>query len=976
MKTGRVIGAFCWYLGLTALGVSLGIGNGVALQYHSIISQSLQQSESKIVEAGDGEKADSDYFPSTFASDEAREKAGEEICEEAEKEGITLLENDGALPFKSTIKNISLFGMDSVNPVYGGTGSGSIDTTKAITAKAAFESEGYTVNPTLWDFYDAFKSGKKYLRTSAAIEGNAGVQYKVNEVPQSEYTSAVTDSYSQYSDAAIVFIGRSGGEGSDLSFSTDENEKGYLALSPNEADLLSSLQNDSRFDTIIVIINSSNSMELGWFKNYSKIKGALWVGSVGTTGMNAVAKTISGKYNPSGRLVDTYASDSKSAPSCKNFGNFEYTNADELSDLNEPYFTSTQYTGKNYIVYQEGIYIGYRYYETRYEDVVNKTGNPGDYKYTDEVVYPFGYGSSYTTFSYSDFYVEKKDGDYLVSVKVKNTGSVTGKTPIQIYLQKPYTEYDKTHGIEKSAIELVGYKKTDELAAGEEKTYTLTVDDIHFRTYDSKGAKTYIQDGGDYYLALGTNAHDALNNVLAAKGKTTNDGMDYNGVSDFAKKFTLSADLKKFSTDDKTGNEITNHFDNADVSNYFDDINYLSRSNWSGTFPTSLKLTASEKLKADLRKKGVDQVEATDASAYKMPTFGEDNKLSLITLKGTKYDDENWNLLLNEMTKEEMINLVSLGGYKTQAVESINYNGTIDKDGPQGISSTLVGGTKKRGMAYVSEVVLASTFNDELVNRVGKMIGEDAIALGVTGWYGPAMNMHRTPFTGRSFEYFSEDPYLSGMIASAEISGARSKGLITYSKHLALNDQDTNRKGLATFANEQSIREIYLKPFELAYKVGGTNAFMESHNRIGATWVGGSSNLLEDVLRGEWGFDGYVLTDYVGTPVYQSALQAVINGDDMMLCTNSKGEDISAYKDNAFVMTKVRNAVHRILYTVVNTAAMNGITKNSKVVSVMPAWRIWLIVLDVVLYVAIAVGVILVTLHFFFPKKKKEAATK
>ena len=975
MKTSKIVGSVCWYLGFTALAVALGIGNSMANDYHSIISLTLKQDESKIVK-NDEDSTNSEYFKSSYASDEEREEKGRQLCEEAEKEGIVLLKNEeNTLPLKN-VKKISLFGMDSANPVYGGTGSGSIKTETAITAKAGFENAGYEVNPTLWDFYNGFVKDKKYLRTSAAIEGNAGVQYKVNEAPQSEYTSTVKNSYQDYKDCAIVFIGRSGGEGSDLSYSTDENQNGYLALSQNEADLLQSIQDGNVFDKIIIVINSSNSMELAWMENYSKIKGAIWVGSVGTTGMNAVAKTISGEYNPSGRLVDTYAADSKSAPAIQNFGNFEYTNASELSDLNEPYFTSTQYTGKNYIVYQEGIYIGYRYYETRYEDAVYSRGNAGNYRYQDEVTYPFGYGLSYTTFAYSDYSVSKKNNEYIVSVSVTNTGKVDGKTPIQVYAQNPYTDYDKENGIEKSSIELVGYTKTDTLKAGEKKTYEIKVDEESLRTYDSKGAKTYIQDGGDYYFAIGDNAHDALNNILAAKGKTVSDGMTSAGNANLTKKFTLSQDFKKFSKDSNTGKEITNQFDNADVNYYFSDVKYLTRSDWTGTFPTHLSLTATEKLKEDLRRTGKDQVEETDASKYEMPTFGATNDITLITMKDVSYSDENWNKVLDNMTKEEAIKLVTLGGYKTQPVESIAYPGTTDKDGPQGISSTLVGGTKKYGMAYTSEVVLASTFNDELVEKIGIAIGEDGLALGVTGWYGPAMNMHRTPFTGRSFEYFSEDPYLSGMIASAEIKGARSKGMITYSKHLALNDQDTNRKGLATFANEQTIREIYLKPFELAFKVGKTNAYMESHNRLGATWIGGSSSLLMNVLREEWGFDGFVLTDYVGTPVYQSALQAVINGDDMMLCTKATADDISQYKDNAYVMTKVREACHRILYTVVNTAAMNGITKNTRVVEVTPAWRYWLLSLTIVVSVGIVAGAVLVTYHFYFKKDKKEKEEK
>ncbi len=986
MKTKKIVGATCWYLGLSALAVGLGVGNSIANQWHSIISTTLQQPESKIVTNENAKNEDTQYFKQDYISDEEREKEGRKLCEEAEMEGLTLLENDGTLPFSSSVKKISLFGMTSVNPVYGGTGSGSIDTSKAATAKIAFESAGYEVNPTLWNFYSSFLSynenGKidtknsKYIRTSASIEGNAGVQYKVNEAPQSEYTAEVKESYANYGDAAVVFIGRSGGEGSDLSMSTDENANGYLALSQNEKDLLQAIQSSSAFDKIIIIINSSNSMELGWMKDYSKIKGAVWVGSVGTTGMNAIAKTLKGEYNPSGRLVDTYASVSTSAPASKNFGNFSYTNAEDLNDINEPYFGSTQWTAKNYVVYQESIYVGYRYYETRYEDTVIGTSNVGDYEYSKAVTYPFGYGKSYTTFEYSNMKVNTKNGDYEVSITVKNTGDKEGKTPVQVYLQQPYTEYDKKYGIEKSAVQLAGFAKTKSLKAGEEETLTMTIDDEEFRSYDAKGQKTYIQDGGDYYLAVGENAHDALNNILAKKGYGKGDGMTDDGKKELSYKISLSQDFKKFSKDATSQNEITNHFENAEITHYFGDtIKYVTRSNWKDTLPTTnVVLTATEELKADLKKNGVDDIKNTDITKYTMPTFGANNGATLITMKGASYDDENWNTILDNLTKEEAIKLVTLGGYKTQAVSSIAYPGTTDKDGPQGISSTLVGGTNKSAMAYTSEVVLAATWNTELVKRIGVAIGNDGLALGVTGWYGPAMNIHRTPFTGRSFEYFSEDPFLSGIIASAEIQGARSKGLITYAKHFAVNDQDTNRKGLATFSSEQAIREIYLRPFELAVKIGKTNGIMESHNRIGAIWAGGSYNLLEDVLRQEWGYQNFVLSDYVGTPVYQSSLQGVLNGLDMQLATNAKADDISAnYQDNAYVMSRVRLACHRILYTTVNTAAMNGISQSSKVVSVTPAWRVWLTILLIVFYVGIAVCAFFVTKHFFFPKKNNDA---
>ena len=987
-STKNIVFAVIWYVVLIALGVALIIGNNLAFSFSSIISQTLGHAESHLVQIPSDEVIDSEYFKSEFDSDEALHEAGLALCEEIESEGMTLLMNDGGLPLGED-QRVSLFGMTSTNPVFGGTGSGSIDTDIAVRPRAAFESVGYTVNPVLDEFNN--RMDDTYRRTSAAIEGNSGVDYIVNECPVSEYTTEVINSFAEYSDAAIVFIGRSGGEGSDLSqVNSESGEEGYLAISQNERDMLELANNN--FDTVIVIINSSNSMELEWLNDYSHIEAALWVGSVGTTGFTAVAKAFTGEYNPSGRLVDTYAADSHSAPASVYFGDVSDTNAEELSVLSEPSFGSTQWTGRNYIVYQEGIYIGYRYYETRYEDTVLNQGNAssaagvyassGNWNYEDEVTYPFGYGLSYTTFEYSNYSVEKDGDQYVVTVTVTNTGDVAGKETVQVYMQSPYTEYDQENGIEKASVELVGFTKTDVIRPDDSVTVTINVDENELRTYDAYGAGTYIQDGGTYYFATGKNAHDALNNILAAKGYDTTDGMDYDGTADLAYAFDLEQDLEKFSHDKDTDTEIVNQFEGTEISAYYDNIEYLSRSDWEGTYPEAVVLTATDELMADLRLTAADFIEAVDESEYEMPTMGADNGIVAISLRGADYDDEIWDQLLDQMTAEEMLTMVALGGYQTQAVESIAYPGTVDRDGPQGISGTLVSGAS--GMAYTSEVVIASTWNIELIERMGEMMGEDGLHIprnddgkGLVGWYAPAMNIHRTPFTGRSFEYFSEDGFLSGQMGAAEVRGARSKGMITYIKHFAINDQDTNRKGLATFAPEQAVRELYLTPFEISVKEGGSNAVMTSHNRFGAIWAAGSENLNVNVLRNEWGFVGHIVTDYVGTPVYQNTAQAVIAGNDMMLATNSACYDsIALYRDNPYVMTKVREACHNILYSGINSAAMNGIDQNTRVERIMPLWQYWLITLDVVMAVVIVGGIVLVTYLNFFRKKKVKADTK
>ena len=947
-KWSNKLFAGLWGAVLAIVLVALIIANVVALNYATIITTYFGHTTSKVENGNDS----AIYYESDYASDEDLYQAGLEMCETVEGEGLVLLKNeDDALPLGEGMK-VSLFSESSVDLIYGGTGSGSVDTSTAKDLKTVFEDVGYEVNGTLWDFYKG--NHETYSRSNPSIFASQN-NFAINECPVSEYTQEVKDSFAQYSDAAIVVIARSGGEGDDLSRQLDESEGGgtYLELTTQEKEMLEMVAG-AGFDKIVVLINSCNAMELGFLDQAEYgIDACIWMGAAGQNGLSAVAAAVKGDINPSGHLVDTYAYDSLSSPAMQNFGGLEYTNGSELDNLSESYFgVMTQYTGKNYVVYQEGIYVGYRYYETRYEDAVMGTGNAGDYDYASTVQFPFGYGMSYTTFEHSNFTFTPNGDTLTVTVDVTNTGSVAGKDVVQIYFQSPYTDYDKANGIEKASVELCGFAKTGELAPGETETVTVEVNKEELRTYDADGAKTYILDAGDYYFAEGDNAHEALNNILAAKGYTTADGMTANGDADKAAKWTQSTlDTTTYSVSD-TGVAITNQFDSADIQHYYPDITYLTRSDWEGTFPQTLELTATEELKADLAA-GPD----TSEEGYTMPTMGADNGLTAAMLIGKDHDDPMWDDLLDQMTADEMITLVSLGGYRTTQVNSISYLGTTDQDGPAGISATLVGGGTKC-MAYPAEVVMAATWNVSLINELGVLIGEDGLHGGVTGWYAPAMNTHRTPYTGRNFEYFSEDGFLAGQMGAAEVQGVQSKGIFCYIKHFALNDQETNRKGVATFSNEQAIREIYLTPFENSVRSGGAKAVMTSHNRIGATWAAGCSALNNNVLRDEWGFTGHIVTDYVGTPVYQSALQAVLAGNDMMLSTSAANENISPYKNNAHVMTAVREACHNILYTGVNSAAMNGVDENTRIVSVLPLWQTWLIAFDCVVAALILVGVV------------------
>jgi beta-glucosidase len=540
---------------------------------------------------------------------------------------------------------------------------------------------------------------------------------------------------------------------------------------------------------------------------------------------------------------------------------------------------------------------------------------------------------------------------YTLTLTVKNTGTVAGKDIVQIYLQSPYTDYDKANSIEKSAVELVGYAKTSNLAAGASESVSITVPKELLKVYDAYGHGTYIVDAGDYYLSAGENAHDALNNILAAKGKTVADGMDAAGDAALAHHFTLpTLDSTKYSESVATGNAITNQFATGDIRYYDPSFKYLSRSDWTGTWPTVYangSWTAPQQLLKDL-----ELVRPDDPDAI-TPTYGttDENygKLTSATLIGIDYDNDLWDALLNQASLSDLDMLTRVGGYATQLVDSIQLPGTVDKDGPAGLSSSLVGG--KPGAAYPPEIVIASTWNDAIAEAFGRAIGEDSLSLGVTGWYAPAMNIHRTPYSGRNFEYYSEDGFLSGKMGAATVRGAQSKGVLVYIKHFAVNDQETSRMGGAMFANEQAIRSIYLKGFELSVREGGARGVMVSMNRIGARWTGGHEGLMTATLREEWGFQGVAITDQASYSVfsYEDMREGLAAGTDLWLNSDASLWQLSSAELTPSVQADIHRAAHNVAYAIINSNAMNGLASDSRVVAVTPAWRIWLIVADVVL---------------------------
>ncbi len=938
-----------------AIATGLAIGTTYAVNYSSIISLYLNQDTYKVVNADSNEKVE-DIYKSEFSSSRKLIREQSKYAETIQSEGSVLLINkDHALP-QTTAKNITLFGTTSVDLLYGGSGAGSISTLGTPTLKEAFENYDFKVNSTVWDLYSS-GAGSSYRRST-------GSSYKVGEAPASIFTDEIKNTFSSYNDLAIVVIGRTGLEGGDLSLSTTEDPtKHSLQLSQNEIDLIQ-LAKNSGFKKVMVLLNTLNAMELNELETLD-VDACLWVGAGGQKGINAIPKMVKGDLVPSGRLVDTYARDALSSPAMQNFGDFTFSNS-ELS------------SGKNkYVNYAEGIYVGYKYYETRYEDAILKQGNAGSYNYKDAVQFPFGYGLNYTSFEYSSFGMKENTDSFEFNVTVKNTGGIASKEVVELYMQSPYTDYDKENGIEKSAIQLVGFTKTNVIDPNKSERVTITVDKKEMASYDYKKAKTYIVDDGEYYFSAGKNAHDALNNILAKKGKSVSDGMDYDGNSTLAQSYKQeNFDKNTYATSSK-GTEITNRLGFADLTSYDEDVKYLTRNDWSGTFPNTYEETsgsrshsASSKLVQDLEVPTVTE----DESKYSMPvTSTIDEKvgeLSLAAMNGLPYDSPYWDTLLNQMSKEDMYLLTRVGGYQTQAIKSIGKPGTIDKDGPAGISSTLVGG--KGAFGYPVESVISSTWNKDLAKRVGELVGEDGIYTKTSGWYAPSMNIHRSQFSGRNFEYFSEDAFLSGSFGTEIVEGAESKGLYVYIKHFAFNDQETNRGGVATFLNEQAAREIYLKPFQMSVEDGRAHGVMAAMNRVGAKWVGHSYELMTEILRDEWNFEGMVITDqasfftsYIGD--FRPTLMA---GVDLMLCTKSDLWQIENYENSAMYCSALRRASKNILYAVANSNAINGVSSKSRIVPIMPTWEKWLIALDVVAGVGVLVGLFF-SVRMFIKKDEK-----
>ncbi|GAB3153641.1 glycoside hydrolase family 3 protein [Microbacterium neimengense] len=918
---------------IIAIGANIAIG-----MYRGAIESYMGAGTYAISNTADGDKLDTEYYTADYATNEEAKSASSELVEEIAGEGMTLVKNNGTLPLAAGA--VTLLGRGAADPVYGGSGSGTADTRTAVNIKAGIENGGFTVNGTVYDQLAAFAEANPAAeggRTNIVMDKPEESNYNIGEMPVADYSQASLDSFAEFADAAIVVIGRAGGEGGDLATNMEkwderaEPGQHQLELNADEKDLLELAK--SQFQNVIVVVNASTSMELGPLQDDEGIDGIILAGSPGVNGFNALGPILSGDINPSGRTVDVFSRDFTADPTFVNFGDFAYTNVDDA------YFVD----------YEEGIYVGYRYYETAAVE--------GFIDYDQAVVYPFGYGLSYTSFdkAITGQRLGDVDGDISVDVSVTNTGAVAGKDVVQLYYTAPYTP----GGVEKSSVVLGAFAKTSLLEPGASETVTLTVPVEEMASYDSTGDGAYVLDAGVYELKVQNDSH-----TIAA------------GTAPI----TYTVDEKITYTDGRASDETaaTNHFE--DVSAAFSEgkVTALSRADFAGTFPKAPEgadFEASEATIADFAPYDAAAASAA-ATDSETPVWGADGNVSLVDMRGLAYDNPKWDALLDQLTLEEVVDMLTSGAYNTAGLPGIGKIRTNDLDGPAGFSS-FINPDLWTGTAFPSEYLLGQTWNVELANAMGVAIGNEALTMGANGWYAPAANLHRSPFAGRNFEYYSEDPVLSGALATAAVDGALTKGVYSFTKHFAMNDQETNRvngNGIATWATEQTIREIYLKPFEMIVKNAsgelsyydadgtkqtaeiGATAMMSSFNRIGGTWAGGSAALMHDVLRGEWGFTGFVITDFNLYPyMYVDQAWAARGTDHMLTFAGMKTVEDT---ESAFAQSNIRYAAHNLLYTVANSNAVNGMAPGATLAYQPAPWEIWITVGTVVLALLVAAGVV------------------
>ena len=973
MKKMNLISKIFFNIFVIIFGITT-IGSDIALANAGAITAFLGQSTQQIINDGSSESIIMNF--SDFSSIKELQSYASAITAQVTEEGAVLLKNDNnALPLTSGAK-VNLYSSSSVNYIYSGGGSSFAKKADFISLKEGLESANFQVNQDLWNWY---AENPSYFGDHTSNTSSDKAAYTIKDAKWDEINTAAK---SNEAEAAIFVLSRYGTEATDLKFTggsaTDYSSGNYLELSPTEIDVLKNLKalkDAGKISKIIVLLNSVNQVECDYINDPAYgIDAVLWVGIGGTSGTLGIGRILSGEVSPSGKLTDTYWTSHHYNPVYANFGSYD----------NEGEVLSTANGGKSnrYVVYQEGIYLGYRYTETRYEDIVLGTANAGDFKYSDVVAYPFGYGLSYTTFKYTNMSVSEntKDDIYTVTVTVTNTGLVAGKESVQVYLQQPYIQ----GGVEKASAELVGYGKTALLQPGESETVTIEVDGRWFASYDAYGAKTYVLDAGNYYLTVATDAHNAVNNILAHKAKNgvnvNTDNMVGTGNDSLVWKTEKAEDKVTYSTSKATGNAITNQFDNADLNLYgaantANHVEYISRNNWQGTVKLGMTenhallnnqviVTVTPEMVED-GKKGSQKIEKDDV-AY--PTYGADNNMtlaSLITIVDGKpqfvsFDDPRWEALLDQLTWEDTVMLLSNGLRKTFGIDSIGKPVTIDGNGALG----PVGGTnysyndnenagtnrfaflygdpdmESSPISYPCAALIAATMNDELAFELGSIIGEDCLWAGYSGLYGFGCNMHRGTYNGRAFEYYSEDPILSGYITASQVEGIRSEGVYVYMKHAILNEQEKNREGVNTWSNEQAIRQIYARPFQIAIEEAGAENLMTGFNRIGVQWTS-QHGFINNVFRDEFGMQGFAVSDYWQSG-YMDLVGGILGGcarPDGDTANNAENSALYKYSEGYGTLAwAMREEAHRILYVVVNSVAMNGYSASTRFISITPMW--------------------------------------
>ena len=935
----RGIAAVMGFVFFTVNGLTVGMFNNAGFINDALGIQASQQvagSDSPI-------RYDSEFSEDInhYTEDElnAKDTAAQLFIEQEMEESAVLLKNDNALPLtEQETKRVTLLGWSAAHPYYRAH-SGGNETAGAISLKEALESRGFVINQKVYDMLEGTEGNRK--NTS------------VVEVPVAAYDS-VKDSFADYNEAAIIVLSREAGENDDLLVNYDDEGtvQSMLALTKNEKALLSmakQYKENGTFKKVIVLINSSNIIEVDWLEEYG-VDACMWVGGPGTdSGIYGIADLLIGAANPSGKLANIFAASSLSAPAMQNY-------------------ITLQNNHNNNLIYAEGIYVGYKYYETRYEDCVLGNGNAdaavgiyasngSAWNYADEVTYPFGYGLSYTTFTQTlDEVKDNGDGTLTAKVTVTNTGSVAGKSVVELYAQTPYGQYEKQNKIEKASVQLVAFDKTDLLEAGKSQTLEIGVDKYFLTAYDYMSAKTYVLSEGVYYLALGDDAHDALNNILAAKGATGMTDHFGNAVSgDTSKVFTWKEafDATAYS-ETEAGVAVTNQLQEMDW-NYWnpDAVTYLSRSDWQATYPVDYKLTASSNMVVkDAYSKPEDAPKAVEIETE------VDAGIKFADMFGVKLDetDENgdniWEKFINQLSLDELI-ATTIDVKGIGAITSIGFPGGVNDDGIDSVGFSN---------CYINPNIAASSWNEEMFLRRGELIGEDCLFLGVNTQWGPGANMHRAAFSGRNFEYLSEDAVLFYELIGAQVSGTESKGVTVCIKHLFANDQEENRGSYGVYATEQTLREIYLRPFEGAFVKGGATSTMTSNARIGFRKVGETNGLVNEILHKEWGFYGIIITDAGGG--FTEPHEYLAKGGNMF-CFVADTADRAQKIKNAVILKNDGNFLNILkeraketLYTYAHTNAMNGLASDTEIKEVYPWWKTAMIAVNIVLGLGLVATVV------------------